>query len=1700
MSFSLVNTGGTAGTDQALVISNGVSTNTTGDVTTESLITLDQADTTASGTTAVTSGLLITNSGGSTFTNAITVGSGSQAIGTALNIASTGVTTDLSLQNGETIDNNTDGTITLTAVNTALSGDLAINGGNITTAVTADSTLTVTGTTTTNGTLTANGLFTLGDNGDTGAVNTSDWDISTTGDLTGIGAITADSSISFTPGASSANDITFTLDSDSTLILVGVQSGTASNGLCLDGTNNVITCSTAGSTTLQSAYDNDADGSDTLITLTDEDDSLVFNNPAANGTDSGYILTLDQDASGAVGGLQITQAGTGAGATMTFTNAGTTADALIINNSAGTVTDAIDVSDATGFTNALNVGANTIVGTTANIDLTNFDVVGGTGNITTAGDIAINGDDINSDGNLTIAATGYVRIGDTGTPGAATGDDDLYVEGDFEVDATATFDSSVTVAGTATLNGALDANGQVDLGDGGDTLTASATTLAFTSNGAGNDITFTTADDLILNPGDDITSTFVAGSQFVIDASTTANTTTGGVIDLNVNAGNAAVIASNIDLAQNNGATAAVDAIAESINLTANDADGDMFGTIITANATANAAAGSYEALIRLVNAENTIGAVTDAIIIDSTSGTTDDITDAIDVADANITNAINVGQNFVLGDGIRQFSSSSTVWTFEDTSGNDLLTITDNGSDGNVNVTGDLAITGGNITTALTADSTLTVTGNSTFNGNTTIGNANTDTLTINAGTSGTGITFADGTFANCILTTVANVVTCGAAGSGMTSFTAAGDSGGGQTIGDGNTLSILGGTNGIDTVDSATDTITLNLDTTEIGTTTFGSGSGIVWTFDASAGTDTSITFGNNIQTLTTGTLTLSGTTALTGTSLTAFTGGATAIDFSEFDVSATTGSITINDGGDAGSISVEGTNLDINDLTFVGAGTIGTGAATALTLDSGTTGTIAIGTDASAETINVGTGAAAKTVVLGSTNTTSGTTVQSGTGDITLSSGDDIIFNLLDNNTDALDIQEGSNNYININTTNSSENITFSTARATGGDAITLQGNSITTGAAVGLEANALTSGTALDLTSTSAVITAGSSIANGGTTLGSLLNVSLTGNSAFTGNIGTLDWSPTSATTASGDLFQINIGTNGTTSGYLFNISDAGSSLFNVSETQITSALPHQFTAAGDVAIAYDIQFTNQTSSSIKSNAPLTIDTGESFESNNLTLKTYNSGNIIMDLGATAGKMSVGANITPVSMFTVDNSSTGTMGKALAMFNQDESQAVITASASGTTIMTLTGGSTGDLIVGSDGVNTAANIGGNGILAYGAICADDTLDTADDCIDAARSAGTVQGISSSFAIDDIGENFPTADESIEAADIVSLDFREIPEGANPEEYETEFVKKAPQSEANNVLGIISAKPGVLLGGWKQNRDPRSVKEVAVALSGRVPTKVNTQNGNIAPGDLITVSSVPGVGMKSTNPTDHILGKALDKYENADAGVTGSVLVFINTQWSSPAVALAQEQAENNASESAQINELDSRLTELENEFDLKINSSLTASDSGILANFASVNTTDLSVLGDTVLGDTVINGTLNIGTMTFDNVDQSINAVGTLKIQSLALGNIELQGGLVTIDTLGNVVVNTITAQKYQVAGASAGTGTLAQDTTEIIITTDAVTANSLIFVTPKQAVSAPLAVTAKEEGVGFTVTINEAPLTDLEFDWWIVDKQ
>src|SRR5262249_54312217 len=153
------------------------------------------------------------------------------------------------------------------------------------------------------------------------------------------------------------------------------------------------------------------------------------------------------------------------------------------------------------------------------------------------------------------------------------------------------------------------------------------------------------------------------------------------------------------------------------------------------------------------------------------------------------------------------------------------------------------------------------------------------------------------------------------------------------------------------------------------------------------------------------------------------------------------------------------------------------------------------------------------------------------------------------------------------------------------------------------------------------------------------------------------------------------------------GNLLNVLNNSSSVFSVSQTKITSALPHEFTAAGDISAAYDLVFTNPTASYIKSNAPLIVQSGFPYNSSNLSLQTYNSGNIVFEnltngviatLLGSNGNVGIGTT-NPASKLSITSQPAAagqTTGKAAFLVDQYESQDIFTASSSGTTKLKLT----------------------------------------------------------------------------------------------------------------------------------------------------------------------------------------------------------------------------------------------------------------------------------------------------------------------------------------------------------------------------------------------------------------------------------------
>ena len=344
---------------------------------------------------------------------------------------------------------------------------------------------------------------------------------------------------------------------------------------------------------------------------------------------------------------------------------------------------------------------------------------------------------------------------------------------------------------------------------------------------------------------------------------------------------------------------------------------------------------------------------------------------------------------------------------------------------------------------------------------------------------------------------------------------------------------------------------------------------------------------------------------------------------------------------------------------------------------------------------------------------------------------------------------------------------------------------------------------------------------------------------TSTSLSSGKLGYFNWEPSAVATASGDLVGINIGNAGDTTGNLFNITSSGSSLFSVSETGITSALPHSFTAAGDVSLAYDLLFTNQTASYLKSNASLYIQAGEIFESNNLTLKSYNSGTIIFDTD-TAGKVLIGTGSASLK-FTVSDSFAAT---AAAMIENQFN--------------------------GSDADGLAIKLGytGNGATTNRFISFLNGSGVTVGRVEATTGLGVAYQTSGI----DFAEYFVKDSTQFEEGDIVTL--------------KSGGAAKSDISSDPNMIGIVSTSPGFKGGEEGPNK-------VLVGLVGQVPLKISPASGPIQPGDLLTSSSDPGRAIKAARP-GFTIAKALESWSPGSG--QDKILAFINPVWADPTNSLA------------------------------------------------------------------------------------------------------------------------------------------------------------------------------------------------------------
>ncbi len=98
----------------------------------------------------------------------------------------------------------------------------------------------------------------------------------------------------------------------------------------------------------------------------------------------------------------------------------------------------------------------------------------------------------------------------------------------------------------------------------------------------------------------------------------------------------------------------------------------------------------------------------------------------------------------------------------------------------------------------------------------------------------------------------------------------------------------------------------------------------------------------------------------------------------------------------------------------------------------------------------------------------------------------------------------------------------------------------------------------------------------------------------------------------------------------------------------------------------------------------------------------------------------------------------------------------------------------------------------------------------------------------------------------------------------------------VKQTTYQYQPNVLGVVSTEPGFVAGGYTQDSYP-------IALVGRVPVHVSTENGAIHTGDFLTASSVSGYAMKAKK-AGRVIGTALENLDDTSLVDCPQNLIFL------------------------------------------------------------------------------------------------------------------------------------------------------------------------------------------------------------------------
>ena len=161
--------------------------------------------------------------------------------------------------------------------------------------------------------------------------------------------------------------------------------------------------------------------------------------------------------------------------------------------------------------------------------------------------------------------------------------------------------------------------------------------------------------------------------------------------------------------------------------------------------------------------------------------------------------------------------------------------------------------------------------------------------------------------------------------------------------------------------------------------------------------------------------------------------------------------------------------------------------------------------------------------------------------------------------------------------------------------------------------------------------------------------------------------------------------------------------------------------------------------------------------------------------------------------------------------------------------------------------------------------------------------ATTTGRISAVSYTTGNSDLAENY-FSDENLEGGDIVYT------QGGTT-------IGKASLSNSNSIIGVVSTKPGLILGF---DDKPSAKYTYPVALTGRVPVKVSTEAGDIKIGDKIVLSSLDGVGMTasssvmSATSSRPIIGVALENFDGKENFLSEEVVQVLKDNEPSQATA--------------------------------------------------------------------------------------------------------------------------------------------------------------------------------------------------------------